>query len=677
MEDIKIRKLIDKRLNLNEDTIFEIKEGGRNVNIQHKVANSQVRAGIDFNDLNPGSVGFCIPRQIFVDTIVQFHLEPKEILGKRASAVVDSVAKCRTFASHIVSALNSRTHGFRALPLHKSMTNLEVFINGQTYSEQIGSYIDPLLHYDNMPQKHLDMYSGTPIMQDTMANYQHLDASYPNPAKGSPLIPFNHNPLQDYGSTGNSLPRGAFGLPFAYDITDVLADTLLNGTPQILRNRGIAYEFVAGSAANSIELVSIRRDVGGVSSPFIQQIVEPLLIPLLKYDNMDSKALYGISELNIRCVFSSNIDNTMFGGITPQTSNTGITKPGYIVEGFQDSKILYDIIDPKMAPELPSSNIYSDNRIKLRSDNLSDTLKQTIDNVQVGYIPEKVFIFACKDHEQKTQDDCDAFLSIKKFNFTWNNQGTQFSSAEPFQLYMMCKRNGLNMPDYETWKNRVGSVLCIDFSRDVSLQTGLYPGATGSFTYRYDIEFEKQPGFDSVNNNYSTQFGYQSGQPGTQVATTNLKLYTISVLPGFSVIQNHQSDRNAGMPQVDPTQVPLMDVYGDRDGTMYGGGLKETVSKYAKKAIDLGKKIQPYAEKAYDFGKKAAPYVGKAVEYAALLAAGNEGLTPAQAQKLIEDYGLEEATKMAKKISKSKRGGGLVGGKKAGKSVMRKQLSLY
>lgn len=114
--------------------------------------------------------------------------------------------------------------------------------------------------------------------------------------------------------------------------------------------------------------------------------------------------------------------------------------------------------------------------------------------------------------------------------------------------------------------------------------------------------------------------------------------------------------------------------YDDKWGNIYGGSFVDDLKKLGRKAHSAVSSAVPYV-------KKALPYVEKGLEMALPLLAAGAGITERQAQGIIDKYGYDVGMEMLKDKKRLK-GRGVVGGKKkggaiAGKSAMRKQLSLY
>lgn len=93
-------------------------------------------------------------------------------------------------------------------------------------------------------------------------------------------------------------------------------------------------------------------------------------------------------------------------------------------------------------------------------------------NIPLNKVPSKLFIFAEKDLTSSTPEsiakETTTFGYITDLSVSYMNSNNHFADFNDYDLHQMCARNGY-LHDYYTSSLNVGSVICIDFAKDVSL----------------------------------------------------------------------------------------------------------------------------------------------------------------------------------------------------------------
>lgn len=116
-------------------------------------------------------------------------------------------------------------------------------------------------------------------------------------------------------------------------------------------------------------------------------------------------------------------------------------------------------------------------------------------NIQLQSIPRRMYIYARIKNSDLLYTDTDTFLGITSISINWNNRSGLLSSATPYDLYNISKKNGCNLswtewsggPNYvalggtNTAYGTVGSVLCLEFGTDIGLQDLECPGIDGTY----------------------------------------------------------------------------------------------------------------------------------------------------------------------------------------------------
>jgi len=112
---------------------------------------------------------------------------------------------------------------------------------------------------------------------------------------------------------------------------------------------------------------------------------------------------------------------------------------------------------------------------------INQTANVSMNNIVVGQVPSKMYVFARKKNASKTYNDADGFAVIESLNFTMGTRSGILSSATQQQLYNLSVANGLEM-SWHQFSRRLGSVVCIDVAKDIA---GFQPGAVGNLAISF------------------------------------------------------------------------------------------------------------------------------------------------------------------------------------------------
>lgn len=547
-----------------------------------------------------------------------------------------------------------RRVGPRSLGLLQSVKTLGVTINGNTITSNLGDYINALEWYDN--------HGGV-----EHADYSKC-ASYPDLFKTYREGVFKQtNPLASYGSQLSREPRGAlWNLPTDQIVSDVIVATLVAtpaGTYYCID--GFAFQIievtVPGGVPTFVRVGDIRlvndltEHVATLAQVIANQryfrMVEPIVLPIFNIGQPDARGLIGVEKLSIDLSLSSaklsqkwlcgDINKVPGGYVGDLNHNVVMTLS--LPESSSSSYLHYEILRPHEIPELPSSNVYSNKRISVNTKEIAFTqsgVNTGFDSgsYQFGSIPSRIYIFIKEDTESTQIQDTDVFARIDKLSFQFGSAGTQYSSLETEGLYSMSKASGLKM-SLPQWRDHVGSVCCIDFTRNVNLSIGEYPGLLTVARFNFNLSATVLRKTDRL-----------AGQP-----VSPMKVYMVVVEEGVATIQDQSMQLMVGTLQIDPSTVPIRyKVFDEKWQGMYGGSFVDSLKK-------VGHTVGTAVQKSLPYVKKALPYIEKGLAMALPLLAAGGGVSHEKAIKMVHKHGAEEAVRMLKKLSKA-RAGSLVGG---------------
>ena len=153
----------------------------------------------------------------------------------------------------------------------------------------------------------------------------------------------------------------------------------------------------------------------------------------------------------------------------------------------------------------------------------------------------------------------------------WNNNAGLLSSASAYDLYRIAVNNGCEM-SWEQWSQYTGSVLALDFGKDIQLGDLEAPGKLMTSQLQIDVTF--------VNTNISNNITYA--------------LYIIVVSEGtFTIVDNRCITQLGVVSENDIFEASKNIEYAPQHhfANIYGGeffdGLKSLIKRGGHKAVDV------------------------------------------------------------------------------------------
>jgi len=324
-------------------------------------------------------------------------------------------------------------------------------------------------------------------------------------------------------------------------------------------------------------------------------ITEPLMIsPLLQQLGKDEEALCHLDSFNVTMRFESN----KWGRVMSlRTASTALTDLNVAFYKAPELHLNYLSVHPTIALPTTQTLPYKKHLDYVKGGTTvapNATAEIVLDTVRLSCVPERVYLFCANARGSRDAKTSDSFLCIDGVSVTFENKTGLLGSCSPQDLYSMSVNNGCNLT-YPEFTNFRGSVLCIDFSRDLGLAEGYAPGVRGNYSVQITLR---------VRNSSSANFTYEAWQS--------------FVLPGTFEIMPGAARANVGnLSEVDvltaTESVGYYDVY---PGAVYGGSfwgsLKHIVNKgarFVQKAIPIA---QDVAKVIPGVGSQASKYIGMA-----------------------------------------------------------------
>lgn len=483
---------------------------------------------------------------------------------------VPAVAQTTTQVNDGSRAVKDNLWAPRQLPLMSCIEVIDIEINGTHISVSPSDYIHALMKYTT-PEFREKYLSATASYPDTYAEYT---SSYGN----------DEHPFRRRGAVGRKgeQPRGAFG-------------SSGNGTANL------RYVFT-----------------------------EPLFIsPLLVGGEFEG--LTNVNQINVsirwgdlRRMFSAiPSGDAIFGaGNTQRTIANGVNVVGdYVVSFASTPELLINYYTAQDDIAIPNEIIlpYNQPQVYIKTmANVGANANVGIvgDNIRINQIPQKVFIFASRSRATRTPFTSDCVLGCNSINVNWNNQVGILSNATPQELHKLSVENGLDSYFDESGEGTKGSLedwggapVCLEFGKDLPLETNESVGTHGNYNLRIDANFRNASG-----------------------AQVSPEYYIVLVMNGSCIVSpnecrltlgNLDSSENAMAESMGLTYHHLKHE-GMFGGSRVGGGFLSGLKHFAKKGLNLAGGLASACEKYAPMIKKGVK-VGSAVVGGSSVGGSNVG----------------------------------------------------
>lgn len=390
----------------------------------------------------------------------------------------------------------------------------------------------------------------------------------------------------------------------------------------------------------------------------------------LTWGHYNTKALIGIKSFAVNYDFDSNLYRIWSHNSDNGVVNFNVTS---VVPVFSSLELIY--ITPKSTipvfpvQRYPLAGVYKVTKA-LGSLAAGDTLPVTAsDSMPLYGVPKRIYIFARRSNESRTFNDPDVFGLIDKLSIYFNNSDGNFSQASIQQLYQVSRENGYRR-SFQAFSKYEGSVMCIDFGKDMPLLPN-----------------------EGVGSNENIQFQYNFNLTNLSDQTISYTLFTIVIFEGVMTIRNGVVIRelNVVSPKdiVDSQIIQMLPHEREVDYYAVGGSFGSNARKFMDRAVRGVKKVVDVGQKAYaaipdnvkkDIGKAAlgivdvaAPRVGELIrDYGPVAADIYNAL---KGQGWSEDDAYYEAIRLhGGKKKPCKRGGAVEGGRKLTQKELNKML---
>ena len=362
---------------------------------------------------------------------------------------------------------------FQAFPLNSLFNTITLGLNNASVSVNTRDVLPSLLHM--MDEEDLAKWEGfTPYLIDRYELYSNAVNSV-------------NNPLGVYDRAGlnqHRTPRGVHPLD----------------SVSIVRN--------PGDPAEDNNPVSQGTDdvwVISVSATFM----EPLFISLF-HSKYNKAGIARIKTVNLMMNIDSQLNSFWSSGL-PKDAGDGFIPYTLSFDedrAFTAPQLLMNFLVSQQTNLLPAKNIvpyveypkFITSQQSINTIAAGGTKSVTINNIQLGIIPDKFIIFARRPLSIKTPRDSNSFFSIESVSIQFDVQSGTLANCSKQQLWRMSVANG-SKQSWTDFNGRAqiyvqggnsqvttcGSVLVISPSRDLNLPAYLSCGSCGQFQLQMNL----------------------------------------------------------------------------------------------------------------------------------------------------------------------------------------------
>jgi hypothetical protein len=607
---LKCETVLDSRVNIDSIRRYNIFKGGKNVSWKPIISTSFSPSSWQFT-APPPNPAVIVDREIYVLVSARLAIKGVKITGTDNKLLNIGVSDA-----------------LRAYPISNALINtLQLTINNTAVSINMSDVIEPLLRY-NVPEiKRGKIFSMSPSMQDQFQEY--ADWSSANTTLGlryasTPLLGVNNilnggarNPLSGYGvGAGDEMTRGGFqSINIVSDksgndtVGDAIVDVLLCEpiflSPLLFGGEGPGFIGVQTMDFN----FTLNGSLGRIWSRADYYPANTV--------NTNVVATNYITSIDVTFSNQTGEGGNTFG--VPPTLLFNYITPGELMPIHREYVYPYFNIDryPSPSQDLAGLNLSTPTTLNA---SLKVSTKISSNNIQLQSIPRRIYLFGresndarskinansrypdilgisnSKDYYSGSWNHSDSYAVIKNISVNYNNNAGLLSSASQQDLYRIAVNNGCQQ-SWNQWSNTNGSVLALDFGKDIQLGDLEAPGKLMTSQLQIDVSFTNTSLFARTITLYIVVVS-----EGTFTIVDNRCITQIGV-----VSENDIFEASKNLEKQPYTHV--QNIYG---GDFFSG-LKQLIKEAAHKAVDEG----------VELGEKAI--MGKGVSGGELSGAGVSG----------------------------------------------------
>jgi len=513
--------------------------------------------------LNPPSTRVFVNRRLSISCTFRVKLVGRLKDGFRAFNYLGTGAQFAPFNSAGIANTEAvlggtavqNAAGPRSFPLANATRSLQVSLNNDRLSQNIGQYWRATTRYANgLGQSEIDQG----------------------------LAPTQLDIVQDYSQgVGTSIS------PFA-----------ARGSNPVQTSRASLYS-----------IVIIDNPAGNGTDDFTSTLefttIEPLFLsPFLFQRGSQDTGLIGIQTMNLQLTLGGRGANTLGDAVfsmvgtgtassyVPQDITAGgvtFAVPRCVVSAtVQAASVFVNYLTPDALQIIPPINNYPyyEPIVNVTSVNGAVAAGQTgvinMNNIQLNSIPSRILLFVDEQDGAAKAWRSDTYCRIDRVDVSFDNRDAILSGATTVDLYNIAAKNNTNLT-WTEWNRDTGSVLALDFGEDIPLRSNQAVGLRGSYNLRVRVTYTNIKAVSDNANTYAAAVALPYG--------VNLTCVIIST--GVMTVAQQNVIRSVGIltnEDVINSKEQAAQPYKSR-GDLYGDGFFDDLKTGFTSARDLFMKV--------------------------------------------------------------------------------------
>ena len=436
-------------------------------------------------------------------------------------------------------------NGLRQFPLSAITDVVTCQVNGETLSQNTADLIAAMNCYHNDTYDRNRAVSTSPAMPDQYQKYSDWQ-----------LYGSARNPLADYGENSSEMSRGGFPITIAPD---------------------------------------------GLS--FRCELTEPLFLsPFLSGQEQD-EGMVNVNQINLSMRWVQLTNRVLCH------SSAGNPITAVSATFYQAPEVLMNYISPMITYPLPTVQTFPFSKLQQYIKPVGNFVAgstQTLisDSIKLSLIPHRMYAFVRHARSSSDYTVADSFAKISRMSVLWNNQSGLLSTASEQELFDISSRNDCNL-SYPQWDKYRGSVMCIEFGKDIGLQANEASNVAGQYTVQVEIQAT------NLDDTGDYEFFLIMDQPGTFSVFENGARASIGNFSEAMVLSAQQGDTESN-------HAVYTALHG---GGRFMKGFKNFVHRFASGLGDVAKmsapivaSLAPELSPALGLVSQIAPQVAKATQ---------------------------------------------------------------
>jgi hypothetical protein len=420
-----IKLILDPEIDVDQTPLYTIRKPASFVRYDNNISTSYSTNSVNFSVVPPSKI-CAVSKRCHIDLAFQFVF---------SGDAGDDRVLLPTITENGVDYLVGETDALRWMPFQSVCDNLKVSFNQTNVSINPSDYIEPLCRIGFSHDYEDHELSVGPSQHDQFQDFG--DWTKYGSAR---------NPLCAYGENSAQQSRGALRL-------------------RVTQNTQTAATVLA-------------------------EWSEPILMSPFLLSKIEQKGFLGLQNMNFTFTLGGNALSRMW--CHDATNGSQLSGPP-VVSWQSAPQLRLKYLTVPLIEKIPEYNAYPYCEIVSRDTNFGQlaagaTNTASGSNVQLSVIPQRLILFVRERNADRDYTKTDTYANISNVKLNWDNYNDVLNSAREQDLYGLSVRNGLKC-NWAQWHTHVGSVVCIDFGRDVGLPDAAAPGMRGNYNMQVDVTY--------------------------------------------------------------------------------------------------------------------------------------------------------------------------------------------